>query len=130
MPETRVKIIGLLILIFLLGTATGGLGYRLLQQKGYFSLPPRHHRDEVVEKFTRELGLNPSQSQQLNVILGETEEKFRELNKSVKPQADAIRQEGRNKIRAMLTAAQKPKFEEMLQKIDEERRKREEAPRK
>lgn len=129
MAEARVKIVSLLVLIFLLGVATGGLGYHLLQRKGYFSGSPRasshDHRSEVVSKFTRELRLNPDQSQKLDKIFEESEQKFRELNKSFRPQADAIRMESRNKIRAILSEGQKLKFEEMLQKIDEERRQRE-----
>ncbi len=129
MGEARLKFVALLVLIFILGIATGAFGYRLLSDKGYFSPrgrgPARVNRGEVVERFTRELGLSAQQREQLNVILTEDEQKFRELNKSIKPQADAIRQEGRNRIRAILTDEQKPKFEEMLRKIDEQRRQRE-----
>ncbi len=129
MGEARLKFVALLVLIFILGIATGAFGYRLLSDKGYFSSrgrgPARVNRGEVVERFTRELGLSAQQREQLNVILTEDEQKFRELNKSIKPQADAIRQEGRNRIRAILTDEQKPKFEEMLRKIDEQRRQRE-----
>jgi Spy/CpxP family protein refolding chaperone len=129
MPEARTKIIGLLVLIFLLGTAVGALGYRVLLNKGYVAgvrsgTAPRH-RDEAITRFTHELDLNPNQAQQLNSILEQSEEKFRDLNRSVKPQADAIRLESRNKIRAILTNEQKPKFEEMLRKMDEERQQRE-----
>ncbi|MDD5544236.1 MAG: hypothetical protein PHX83_13785 [Acidobacteriia bacterium] len=129
MAEARTKTIGWLVLIFLLGTAVGALGYRILAQKGYVatmrsSSAPRH-RDEAVARFTRELGLSPEQAQQLNGILEQSETKFRELNRSFKPQADAIRAESRNRIRGILTAEQKPKFEEMLRKMDEERAQRE-----
>lgn len=130
MAESRLKVVALFVLIFLFGMATGGLSYRLLET-GYFrphsQSYSRDHRGDTVQKFTRELGLNADQIQRLNTILEESEGKFRELNKSVKPQADAIRQESRNKIRALLNEEQKPKFEEMLKKMDEERRKRDQA---
>jgi Spy/CpxP family protein refolding chaperone len=131
MAQPKIKIVLLLVLIFLLGTATGALGYRLLEQRGFFS--PRNRavsRDRtggVVDRFTRELGLTPEQGQQLSAILKDNEKKFAELRRSINPQAEAIRQEGRNQIRAILTEEQKPKFEEMLRKTDEERRKHEEA---
>ncbi|MBZ5538482.1 MAG: hypothetical protein LAO31_21265 [Acidobacteriia bacterium] len=135
MAEPRVKIVGLLILIFLLGAITGSLGYRLLEEKGALASSTRNtpgtsHRGEVVEKFTRELNLTSEQTQRLNAIFAENEQKFSELHKSFKPQADAIRQEGRNRIRAMLTDEQKIKFEDILRKMDEERRQRGEARRR
>jgi hypothetical protein len=134
MIESRGKIVGLLVLIFLLGMATGGVGYRVLEQKGYFSSHDRsatHDHKEgkegVVKKFTRELSLSPEQAQQLNTILGESEQRYQEFYKTMRPQLEAIRQDGRNKIRAMLTETQKPKFEEMLRKMDEPRPHREES---
>lgn len=122
MAKSRRKVVALLVLIFLFGMATGALSYRLFEVKGYY-----RSRGNTLQKFTRELGLSAEQSRRLSTILEESENRFHELNKSVKPQADAIRQESRNKIRAMLTDVQKPKFEEMLKKMDEERSKRGQA---
>lgn len=135
MAEPRVKIVGLLVLIFLLGAVAGSLGYRLLEEKGALASstrtpPGASRRGEVVEKFTRELNLTSEQTQRLNAIFAENEQKFSELHKSFKPQADAIRQEGRNRIRAMLTDEQKTKFENMMKRMDEERRQRAEARRR
>ncbi len=130
MAEARLKFVALLVLIFILGVATGGIGHRFLESKGYFlwhsHSGARPSRGEVVERFTKELGLSPQQAQQLNTILAEQEQKFRDLNHSFRSQADTLRQEGRNKIRAILNDDQKPKFDEMLRKFDEERRRREE----
>jgi protein CpxP len=135
MTEPRTKFAGLLVLIFILGVVAGSLGYRLVEQKDTFASstrpsPGAGRRGEAVEKFTRELNLTPDQVQRLNAIFAENEQKFSELHKSFKPQADAIRQEGRSKIRAMLTDEQKPKFEAILKNMDEEHRQREEARRK
>jgi Spy/CpxP family protein refolding chaperone len=38
-------------------------------------------------------------------------------------QRDALRQQGRTRIRAILTPEQKPKFEEFMHNLDEERKK-------
>jgi hypothetical protein len=38
------------------------------------------------------------------------------------PQIEAVRQKTREKIRAVLTEDQKPKFSEFLRKMDEERK--------
>lgn len=73
-----------------------------------------------VEKFTRELSLTPEQAKQLNQILDETHNAYRELEK----QQEAIRQNGRARIREILTAEQKPKYEQLLAKIEANRRRR------
>ena len=130
MADGRWKFVALLVLIFLLGIATGGFGHHLLESRGYFRRPAhsssRQNRSEIVDKFTKELGLTSDQQQQLNAILAEQEQRFKDLNKSFRSQADVIRQEGRDKIRAILTDQQKPKFDEILKRFDEERRRREE----
>jgi len=46
------------------------------------------------------------------------------LYEPVRAQADLVRQQGRENIRAILTPEQRPKFEEVLRRIDEERKKR------
>jgi len=40
----------------------------------------------------------------------------------MEPQIDAIRQKNRDKIRALMTPEQKPKLEEFLRKLDDERK--------
>jgi Spy/CpxP family protein refolding chaperone len=46
------------------------------------------------------------------------------VHEQVAPQMDAIRKEGRDQIRAILTPEQLPKFEEKLRQMDEDRKKR------
>ncbi len=41
-------------------------------------------------------------------------------------QSEQVRKQGREQIRAILTPEQRPKFEEFLRKLDEERKKRSE----
>jgi hypothetical protein len=48
---------------------------------------------------------------------------MRELQNQTKPQADAIRNDGRQKIRALLTPDQQPKFDEFVQHLDDLRAK-------
>ena len=43
------------------------------------------------------------------------------------PEYEQVRQQGRERIRQALTADQRPKFEELLRQMDEERRQRQAA---
>jgi hypothetical protein len=44
------------------------------------------------------------------------------VHKVTDPQIEAVRQKTRDKIRAVLTDDQKPKFEQFLRQLDEERK--------
>lgn len=121
----------LVILVFLLGIALGAVGMRVAEQKvwggdrrgergGRMGGPSR-----FVEQLTQELALTPAQQQQLNSVLEETRKKYEATYTTIRPQMEQTRQEGRVRIRAILTAEQLPKFEDYLRKIDEERKNRE-----
>ena len=79
----------------------------------------------MVEQLTRELALTQAQQQQLNSILEDTRKMYEATYAPIRAQMEQTRQEGRARIRSMLTPAQLPKFEEYLRRIDEERKKRE-----
>ncbi len=119
----------LVIFVFLLGIALGAVGMRVAEQKvlgdrrddrGRMGGPAR-----MVEQLTQELALTTEQQQQLNSILEDTRKKYEVTYTTIRPQMEQTRQEGRGRIRAMLTLAQLPKFEEYLRRIDEERKNRE-----
>ena len=77
-------------------------------------------QQRTVEKFTRELSLNPEQAQKLNHILDETRAAFHAHQQEL----DVIRQEGRGRIREILTDDQKAKYEEILTRMDSRRKRR------
>ena len=78
-----------------------------------------------VEQLTQELALTPAQQQQLNSILEDTRKKYEATYTTIRPQMEQTRQEGRGRIRSILTPEQLPKFEDYLRKMDEERKNRE-----
>jgi Spy/CpxP family protein refolding chaperone len=77
----------------------------------------------VVADFTRELSLTSDQQRQLASVVDETRAKWRALYAPLDEQHELIRQQGREKIRAFLTPEQRPKFEEFLKRLDEQRKK-------
>jgi len=66
--------------------------------------------------------LTPDQQQQVVAILDQAQVEYKAVHDVMEPQIDAIRQKNRDKIRALMTPQQKPKLEEFLRKLDDERK--------
>lgn len=111
----------LVFVVFLLGLLVGGVGSHLWGERvwGHAEASPRQgppSRAKVIDDLTRELQLTPDQQKQLGVIIDETRAQMAE-------QHEQIRQQGRARIRAILSSDQQTKFEQFMQRIDEQRRK-------
>jgi Spy/CpxP family protein refolding chaperone len=103
------------VAVFVLGAALGGVlgyifGHHPVAAAANAPLSEPERRAKRVEQLTKDLTLTDDQRQQLDAILSHA-------------QMDQARQRGRNRIREILTAEQKPKFEEFIKKMDEERKK-------
>jgi Spy/CpxP family protein refolding chaperone len=72
--------------------------------------------------MTRDFGLTTDQAKQLDAILMQWHAEAKEVHDQSDAQIQQLRQKGRDQIRAILTAEQKPKFESFLQKMDAERK--------
>jgi Spy/CpxP family protein refolding chaperone len=111
--------------VFLLGASLGGLvGYIFAHRSVSANAPmtAQQRRAQKVETLTREANLTPDQRQQLEAILTQLHGEYKALHEQSDAQIDQARQKGRNQIRAILTPEQKPKFEEFLKRMDEERK--------
>ena len=116
-------------LVFLLGAALGGmLGY-VFAHRSYAALTPalndQAKKQQKVDRLTQELSLSSDQRQQLDVIITDVQAQYKVIRKTTEPQMAEAREKARARIRAILTPEQKPKFEEFLKKIDEERKRNE-----
>ena len=115
-------------LVFLLGLALGGFGGYILAHQKYTvtnaSVPPSDavRRAQKVQELTSLANLTPEQGQQVDAIIADIQTQMKSIRKTLEPQFDEARQRGRERIRAILTEEQKPKFEEFIRKMDEERR--------
>jgi Spy/CpxP family protein refolding chaperone len=111
--------------VFLLGASLGGLvGYVFAHRSVSANAPlsAQERRAKKVEELTRVADLTPEQRQQLEAILMQLHSEYKALHEQSDAQIDQARQQGRNRIRAILTPEQQPKFEEFLKRMDEERR--------
>lgn len=126
---TTRKAAALVVLIFLLGIAIGALGTHFWGERVWSARAERPGRTKIVENLTREVGLTSDQQKQVEAIVDDTGAKFDAIHEQERPQYEQARQEGRNRIRAILTPEQLPKFEDFLRRLDDERKKREQQHR-
>ena len=112
--------------VFLLGGALGGvLGYLSAHRTASAANAPTNEADRRahrVEQLARELSLTPAQAQQVDAILRERHAEGKVIHDQADAQIDQVHQRGRQQIREILTPEQKPKFEEFLKRLDEERK--------
>jgi len=112
--------------VFLLGAALGGvIGYSYehhLVSAASTPLPEPVRRAQRVEQLTQLLNLTSAQSQQVDAILLQKHGEAKALHDQTDAQFEQIRQKGRDQLRAILTPEQKPKFEEFLKSLDQQRK--------
>jgi Spy/CpxP family protein refolding chaperone len=111
--------------VFLLGVSLGGVvGYIFAHRSVSANAPmtAAERRAHKVEELTRVANLTPEQQQQLDGILTQVHSEYKAVREQSDAQIDQARQKGRTQIRAILTPEQRPKFEEFLRKMDEERK--------
>jgi hypothetical protein len=115
----------LVSVVFILGIALGAVGAYLVSSRvlAEKAQPVPHGTASTIAKLNRELTLSADQQKQIETILNETRAKYDAVHERVDPENQKIRQEGRDRIRQVLTVDQRPKFEDVLKQIDEERRK-------
>lgn len=111
----------LVFVVFVLGLLVGGVGNHLWGERvwGHQEVPVRQgppSRTQVLNEFTHELQLTPDQQEKVGAIIDETRAQW-------VAQHETVRQQGRERIRAVLTPEQLPKFEQFVQRIDEQRKK-------
>lgn len=110
----------LVLAVFVLGLVAGALGGYLWGERVVAA--GQSGKRSHVERLTTLLSLTPQQHEQVRAILADTKAQFDATYDSIRPQMDAIRLQGRQNIRALLTPQQLPLFEDYLRKIDEERK--------
>ena len=118
-------------LVFLLGAALGGMtGYVIAHQRyavtnAATTAPPGDaaRRAQKVKELPALAGLNSDQSSRVDAIIADIQSQIKTIRATKEPEIGAVREKGRDRIRAILTPDQKPKFEEFIRKLDEERRK-------
>jgi len=121
------KAVLLVLVVFVLGIALGAVGTYVVTSRVLAARPQTavvHTTANTVATLTKDLNLNPDQQKQILGVLNDTRSRYDAIHQEVDPEYEKVRQEGRERIRELLTAEQRLKFEDVLRGIDEDRRKR------
>lgn len=135
--QSKARII--VVSVFVIGFAAGALALNLYQQlttsKGKDG--PHNGTEFLVRRMNEKVGLSTDQQEQIKKVLDETNEKYREIRKDMEPRIkdfvprfDTVRQESRDRMRALLTPEQLPKFEKMIEEHDKMREQERERSKK
>ena len=119
------KAVLLVFLVFALGIALGAVGTYVVTTRVLAAHSPAAHGPvNTMALFTKDLNLTPEQQKQIQAILSDTRSRYAEIHKRDDPEYDKTRQEGRDRIRQVLSPEQGPKFEELLLQMDADRLRR------
>ena len=125
-PTVQQKATVWLAIVFVLGAALGGVFGYYFAHRSYASertvLSAGARRAQRREKLTREVQLTPDQQKQVIAILDQSQVEYKAIHDVMDPRIESVRQKTRDQIRGLLSADQKPKFEEFLRRMDEERK--------
>src|SRR5262245_56911980 len=125
--------------VFVIGFVAGALSLNLYEHLNPSSKnhTPRGGPEVLLRRMTDKVGLNSEQQDQVKKILDETGEKYKKIREEVEPQIkpfeprfNRVRQESRDRIRALLTQEQLPKYEQMVQEHDRMREQERERSKK
>jgi Spy/CpxP family protein refolding chaperone len=125
-PTVRQKATFWLGLVFVLGIGLGAVVGYAFAHRSYAAertpLTAEYRRAQKREQLAREVGFTTDQQKQVTAILDGAQGEYKAIHEVSDPQIDAVRQKTRDKIRLLLTPEQKPKFEDFIRRLDEERK--------
>jgi Spy/CpxP family protein refolding chaperone len=109
------------VLTFLLGIIVGGAG---MFYYGWHTGRWRRgfSKERVVNHLQHELSLSNDQVQQLNRIIDDSSQKYRQLRQQVDPQFQTLREDTDNRIRQILNPTQLEKFNGLVRQHQERAR--------
>jgi hypothetical protein len=135
--QTKARLI--VVSVFVIGFAAGALALNLYQQLSRSSErnTPHNGTEFLLKRMNDKVGLASDQQEQIKKILDETADKYKDIRKEMdpvvkpfEPRFNTVRQESRDRIRALLTPEQLPKYEQMVQEHDKMREQEKERSKK
>ena len=121
MTKSKLSAVALLIAAFVLGTLTGGAALALADRGS--DAGPRHgDRVSFIERLDRDLELSPEQRQSIELVLERHRPRMDSLWREVAPRFETLRAEVRSELHAILTPEQQVKYQEMMKRQTERRR--------
>jgi hypothetical protein len=124
--KARLEAAVLFLAVFVLGVTFGALGNHIWAQRVSGEATPintKPTRDQIMQDLTQRLQLTPDQQKSIATAIDETRARWQVLSATLDAPREQIRQEGRAKVRAVLTPQQQVKFDEEMKQLDEQRKK-------
>jgi hypothetical protein len=118
MKRSNLTIALYLLLVFVCGVTVGGFGYRLysgtpVSAKAPVKLTPEEWRKQYLAEMQTRLKLTPAQFTQINSVLDETRELYKDSRQKHETEMKAIKEQQTGKVRALLTEEQRPEYEKI-----------------
>ncbi len=111
----------LVLVVFVLGVLVGGLGNHVWGQRVWGMRNARQAHVDFLAQFNQRLDLTPEQQAQVKAIAEDTAEQWREMYAPVDKKRDEIRAQSRERLRAVMTPEQLPKFDQLISEMDAQR---------
>jgi hypothetical protein len=121
MKRWNVPIAVYLFLVFVSGGVVGALGYRMYSPPAARSeqrVSPEVWRQQYLDELRTRVNLTPDQVQKVNGILDDIDARFNQARNQHHQEIEKIREDHRAKLRAILTADQIPKYEQLRAERD------------
>lgn len=132
MMRSTLGIVLSLTAVFICGALVGGFGYYAcmsdsspraeVSQNQPRRGDPGDMRRRFIATMTKHLDLSEAQIAELNTILDRTEERSRDLDAKSRPEKQAIMQKQVEEIKSILTSDQQDAYAQLLQRVEEQRR--------
>ncbi len=113
----NIKSVLCILLIFVLGAASGGLGMHIVYRSHMetFLRGDRKAREEMLlNRLSRRLDLDDKQREQARAIVEKTHEEMDNIRKQYRPQMEAVLEKSRAEMRRTLRPDQLQKFEKFI----------------
>jgi Spy/CpxP family protein refolding chaperone len=123
----KLKLATGIVLIFALGILTGVFGsgmYFKSRIDRFRESGPQMRKEMLMKRLTRRLDLTPQQQEKVTVIFEEMREQLFSLRTKHRPEMERIREQGHARIKAILSPEQQKRFDEMMARLKERRRRK------
>jgi len=119
----KFKAATLVFCVFLSGAVVGGMAVHIFGDRIWSTRASSANsvptREELLQELSQQLTLSEAQRAQVGEALDQTLADWHQIFLTVNPQLEEARQRGRQRIRAVLTAEQLPKYETFIRNLDE-----------
>ncbi|HUK89430.1 MAG TPA: hypothetical protein VLZ81_03445 [Blastocatellia bacterium] len=119
----------IVVAVFVIGFVAGALSINLFQKvTGYGMTQSESPQDRHFKELKQRLNMTKDQEEKIRAIVDHTYTEYKAIGQEVEPKINDARQACRDRVRAVLTPEQLPKFEEFVHERDRERAMKSDQP--